>query len=56
MESEKIGIDNFIYKTETETQDVANKHVDTKGEREGGIYICMCLENVTFLGNEMWLG
>ena len=56
MESEKIGIDNFIYKAETETQDVANKHVDTKGKREGGIYICMCLENVTFLGNEMWLG
>ena len=25
--------------------DVENKHTDTKGKREGGIYICMCLEN-----------
>ena len=26
-------------------KEVENKHMDTKGKREGGIYICMCLEN-----------
>ena len=31
MESEKIGIDDLIYKAETET-DVENKCMDTKGE------------------------
>ena len=25
--------------------EIENKHMDTKGKREGGIYICMCLEN-----------
>ena len=37
MESEKIGIDNLIYKAEIET-DVENKSMDTKGgKRVGGM-------------------
>ena len=35
MESEKIGIDDLIYKAEIET-DVENKSMDNKGERGGG--------------------
>ena len=36
MESEKIGIDNLIYKAERET-DVENKCMDIKGEGGGGM-------------------
>ena len=35
MESEKIGIDDLIYKAEIET-DVENKSMDNKGGRGGG--------------------
>ena len=34
VESEKIGIDDLIYKAEIET-DVENKRMDAKGERGG---------------------
>ena len=36
MESEKIGIDDLIYKAERDT-DVQNKHMDTKGEVGGRV-------------------
>ena len=35
---------SYIQSRDRDT-DVENKHMDTKGKREGGIYICMCLEN-----------
>ena len=36
MESEKIEIDDLIYKAEVDT-DIENKHMDTKGERGVGM-------------------
>ena len=32
VESEKIGIDDLIYKAENRDTDVKSKHIDTKGE------------------------
>ena len=32
MGSEKIGIDDLIYKAENRDTDVKSKHIDTKGE------------------------
>ena len=37
MKSEKIGIDNLIYKAEIIGTDVENKCVDTKEERWGWV-------------------
>ena len=41
----KIGNRLSYLQSRNRDTDVENKHTDTKGKREGGIYICMCLEN-----------